>query len=750
MIIELNSQPRILIVDDNPTNIDLLLDCFDDAQFLISVAENGHRALEQVRYDLPDLILLDVMMPGMDGFEVCRHLKIEPDTKDIPIIFMTALADIDHKIEGFAAGAVDYVTKPFQAEEILARIQTHLDLRDLQKLLERQNGRLQEEIGTRKQAEKALQQINEELEDRVSQRTAALQAEISERVLLEEQLEAIYRLGQELTLLRQEPQIIQRVLTTATEVLDFEIAGCGLVDDEANELQYRYYLCDGQLKNIDMRLKLDGDLGIGVAVVHSQQVINLPDAAQDPHHVPMPDVKSGSELCVPMKAGDHVLGVLNAQRETADRFTDAEEKLLQTLANAAATALENARLYQAERDRRREIEAVQRAALSLTAASELSQVLDTIAHSAFDLVSGQDVHIFLYDQERLTFGTGMGFDGRQTGPLAEPRPGGLTYTVAQQGYPIHVTDMSTHPIFANAPSEWYGSILGLPLKIGDRVLGVMNVASRTSGGFAEGKLRPLQLLADQAVVAIENARLYERSQKEIADRKQAEKEATRYRMDLQKLSSQLINTQEDERKRISQELHDEIGQALTAISVNLLALEKKLPADILATVTEQLADMRGLTDEVMQQIRELSLRLRPSMLDDFGLISTLRWYTNRYQERLGIELVFTAVGLETRLPSAIETTLYRITQEALTNIARHAQATEVQVRLQAGVDTISILIEDNGQGFSPEQVLNAETPANHMGLLGMQERAAFIGGHLQIQSSPGQGTQLLAKIPFQS
>lgn len=147
----------ILIVDDNPANLGVIVDHLEDEGLQVSVAQGGEEALKRALFVQPDLILLDVMMPGMDGFETCRHLKAKPETKDIPVIFMTALADIHDKVRAFAAGGVDYVSKPFQLEELLARVRTHLDLRATQQQLIVQNGMLQEEISARRQAEANLQ-----------------------------------------------------------------------------------------------------------------------------------------------------------------------------------------------------------------------------------------------------------------------------------------------------------------------------------------------------------------------------------------------------------------------------------------------------------------------------------------------------------------------------------------------------------------------------------------------------------------
>ncbi|MEG4324627.1 EAL domain-containing protein [Microcoleus sp. herbarium5] len=170
----------ILIVDDNPNNLKLLFDFLKESGFKVLVAKDGESAIDKLQQVLPDIILLDVMMPGIDGFETCYRLKASVATKDIPVIFMTALTDRVDKVKGLSLGAVDYITKPFQQEEVLARVQIHLRLRNLTKTLEEQNVLLKEEIEARKEAEAALQKLTSELEERVASQTAELRQACNE------------------------------------------------------------------------------------------------------------------------------------------------------------------------------------------------------------------------------------------------------------------------------------------------------------------------------------------------------------------------------------------------------------------------------------------------------------------------------------------------------------------------------------------------------------------------------------------
>lgn len=173
----------ILIVDDNPTNLEVLSESLIQEGFQVAVAIDGESALEQVNYHRPELIFLDVMMPGIDGFETCQRLKENPDTHDIPVIFMTALSDAHNKVRGLSLGAIDYVTKPFQQEEVLARVRVHLQVQNLTRTLQRQNQLLKSEVEQREEAESklieanhALEDLNQKLERRVEERTQDLSA----------------------------------------------------------------------------------------------------------------------------------------------------------------------------------------------------------------------------------------------------------------------------------------------------------------------------------------------------------------------------------------------------------------------------------------------------------------------------------------------------------------------------------------------------------------------------------------------
>jgi signal transduction histidine kinase len=196
-----------------------------------------------------------------------------------------------------------------------------------------------------------------------------------------------------------------------------------------------------------------------------------------------------------------------------------------------------------------------------------------------------------------------------------------------------------------------------------------------------------------------------------------------------------------ERQHIARELHDEVGQLLTALKLSLEMSMRPSGGE----APQQPAEMLELVSELIGRVRELSLDLRPAMLDDLGLLPTLRWHFERYTAQTHIQVIFEQTGLERRFAPAVETAAYRIVQESLTNVARYAGVSEVAVTLWAQGGHLCVEVHDQGSGFDCESVQRGTSTA---GLIGMRERAVLLGGKVSVCSVPGRGTQLLALLPI--
>ena len=220
-------------------------------------------------------------------------------------------------------------------------------------------------------------------------------------------------------------------------------------------------------------------------------------------------------------------------------------------------------------------------------------------------------------------------------------------------------------------------------------------------------------------------------------------ERRRYEAQLKTLSSRLVELQEAERRHIARELHDQIGQSLTGVRMLLGMLPEQLPKNVGKSITQ----VQAVIDDIMARVKDLSLELRPSTLDDLGLLPTLLRHFTTYKTQTNVSVSFKQRGLERRFNPAIETAVFRIVQEGLTNVARHAKVSEVEVRIVVTRGKLRIRIDDSGKGFAPKTIYASGTAS---GIIGMQERATLIGGHLSVDSIPGVGTRLAAEIPLKT
>lgn len=224
-------------------------------------------------------------------------------------------------------------------------------------------------------------------------------------------------------------------------------------------------------------------------------------------------------------------------------------------------------------------------------------------------------------------------------------------------------------------------------------------------------------------------------------------EVARNREELQQLSGRLVRAQEDERRTIARELHDEIGQALTAVDVELAGAERWVAADPRAVAA--LAEARTVTERALRGVRDLSQLLRPAMLDDFGLPATLKWYLRKFSDRTGIRTELIEDGLTGRLPIDVEVCVYRTIQEALTNVSRHANAATCRVFVQRLSSSLVVTVEDDGKGFQPRRTAS-EPRHDGVGLVGIRERVVDLGGTMRLESAGGKGTRLTIELPLQS
>lgn len=341
--------------------------------------------------------------------------------------------------------------------------------------------------------------------------TRLFEAERSARERAEALREAAQVVGSTLSL----GQVINGVLEQLARVLPHDASCVILMEDGLAHVRpgrgYENFIDTSDLENI----VFDSSAETIQYVFEHAKPLMIPDTSVEPGWITTPLSQfTRSWLGVPLRVRDQVIGLFSLDRMQVGGFSDEEISLAQVFATHTAAAIENARLYETAEKRAAELENLRKVSLSLTASLEPQDVLDAILDGVFQLMpEAWDAHIFIYEKDRLAFGEALWADGKRSEPISYPRQDGLTYTVARSGEMIVVPDMLTHPLFSAVASEkgWSGAIIGLPLKIGDRVIGVLNIAYRQRRSFSDAELHLLRLLGDQAALAIENARLFEQT-----------------------------------------------------------------------------------------------------------------------------------------------------------------------------------------------------------------------------------------------
>lgn len=280
-----------------------------------------------------------------------------------------------------------------------------------------------------------------------------------------------------------------------------------------------------------------------------------------------------------------------------------------------------------------------------------------------------------------------------------------------------------------AKDSAFKSYAAIPLIFGNRQIGALKLLSKNRNFFTQDKQILFQSYANLAGVAIQNTWLFD--------------EVRMSNRQLHALSQRLMKAQEDERLHLSRELHDESGQLLAALTVQLGLLERDVNHS--QTTHERVAELKQTANAIQENLHRLAVNLRPASLDHLGLITTLHQFIQEFSRQYSIKVDFETVGMqEKRLPIDVETALFRIVQESLTNVVLHAKAARVDVLLSMTGKRVSAIIEDNGVGFIPASAMIEE----QLGLFGMRERVEMLGGTFTIESSPGKGATVKAEVPF--
>lgn len=371
--------------------------------------------------------------------------------------------------------------------------------------------------------------------------------------------------------------------------------------------------------------------------------------------------------------------------------------------------------------------------------------LDAILNVALDIVlqvfRSSIGGILLFDErvQKLCYKAHRGLSAEYVGEMCLTMGDGVAGRVAQTGEPVLLEDISKDPYATRSDlikAEGLKAFVSVPLKAKERVVGVMNVASYSPGQFGPDDMYLLNSIGCQLGIAVEQAELYERLN--------AARE--RYQM----LLRQAVTIQEQERRRVARELHDETSQDLTALALNLQAVSEMMEmgnvenVEIKATLKRAHTIAVHASAEVARLIREL----RPTLLDTLGLAAAVHNLAETNLGSQGINVSTEFEGMDQRLPAETELALFRIAQEAISNIVRHSEARNASVRLECNDSECVLRVEDNGKGFDVSEITSIDAGGRGAGMFGMKERVTMVGGTCSCQSQPGQGAKVIARVPI--
>jgi signal transduction histidine kinase len=535
----------------------------------------------------------------------------------------------------------------------------------------------------------------------------------------EPRLRALLEAGMALTSELSLDSVLQRLTELSAELTGARYAALGVLDPTGSHLERFITHGIGERERAAI-----GDLprgrGILGALITDASPLRLHAIADDPRSVGFPanhpPMKTFLGLPVLLR-GTAYGNLYLTEKENGVDFTEEDQELVELLASQAAVAIENARLYESATRWSRQLESLIEVSGALSRETEVDRLLELVARRLLELLNARVVVIALpagTDELRIVTAAGEGAE-ELTGTTVsrgESKAGRVLERGRSERIDSIIDDAEVHRGLTRRIGARTG--IWVPLVVQGRPIGVITAYDKPGAAdarFTDDDVRLTETFAARAAVAVE---LSERVERDALRR--------------------VVAAQELERRRLARELHDETGQALTSILLGLKQLEG-------AESPEAVAALRELVVATLRDVRRLAVELRPKVLDDFGLVPALERLTQGFGEQTGIAVDLEAGGITDRLPLEVETAIYRIVQEALTNVVKHARAQRVSVLVTRVNGRIRAVIEDDGTGFDPAEL------GGGIGLVGMRERIELLDGSLTVESSESSGTTVAVEVP---
>lgn len=589
---------------------------------------------------------------------------------------------------------------------------------------------IKQDITERKWMYGQIEQTNREL-------VALSKSERDQRYIAEGLVQASLALNMSLDL----DAVFGHIFEQTRKTIPYQVAEILFVDGTRAQYAQTWgdtNIPDGLLPDKSQALEI-GDFPHWQHMCVTKMPLFIHDTADFPGWEKMPGLNwIQSYLGAPLIHNDQVIGMINLASGSGKTFTAEMIPTLKAFAASAAVAVQNARLYEAEKEARRVAEIMSTANTSLSQTLDIEKVLSTLV-GYVQTISQCDLAfvVLLQEQEGENLLVVRAVRGSQE--YSEPdfllgrRIDPLEYPIIQ-----HLLDSHTTVVIKDVLRErdWrssealsvFRSWFGIPLESAGKVFGVVTGAMLQPDAFNQKNVQLIESVAHLASVAVQNAWLFE----QVNDGRER----------LQKLSRRLVEVQENERRYIARELHDETSQALTSLKLGLHFLEQDATKN---GMEERVAMLKNLTDDVLESLHHLAMDLRPASLDHVCLQDALNILVESVGERSGLNTRFKVRGeARGKLGQEVETSIYRIVQESLTNVVRHARASRADVIVDYQDEKVVVIVEDDGVGFDTTQAHKS----GHLGLVGMEERAEMLGGILYAESTPNVGTTLFVEIPY--
>jgi len=538
----------------------------------------------------------------------------------------------------------------------------------------------------------------------------------------ENRLRALVETGVAITSELSLDALLQRLVEAASELTSARYAALGVIDRSGSELE-RFLTIGIDAETHAAIGELPRGRGILGVLIRHDTPLRLHNLGDDPRSVGFPPnhPPMSTFLGVPIHLRGVAYGNLYlTEKARGEDFTEEDQELVELLASQAAVAIENARLYEAATGWSRQLESLNEVGNALATETDLDRLLDLVARRLRELLEARLVTVLLPSgDDELRFAAVAG-DRAELAGATITRSTSKSGRVLERGHSERADSVLDDPEVDHEAIRLIGAQSGLwvPLLVRGRAIGVLAAHDKLGADvrFRDTDLRLAETFGARAALAVD---LSERIAQDSLRR--------------------VVEAQELERRRLARELHDETGQALTSILLGLKALEENSEDSASRAATEEL---RELVVSTLQDVRRLAVELRPSALDDFGLVAALERLATSFAEQTGISVDFQSALADERLPEEVETALYRIVQESLTNVVKHAQARRVSILLARKNGAVKAVVEDDGQGFDP-----AEQTDDGYGLMGMRERLALLGGRLEVESGRDGGTTIAAEVP---